>query len=147
MSADAADRGPTTPDPARAPAPLTVTVAATIRNASALRRQFQQWAAPVLPPAAAADLTLAVYEALANVVEHAFVTRRYIGMMRLAASVTAAHVEVVVADDGTWRFPTGDAGNRGRGTRLMHSLVTAVRVETGPAGTTVHLRHRIRPSA
>ena len=51
---------------------LDVTVPATARNATALRGTFRHWVDSILTDDAADDLTLAVYEALANAAEHAF---------------------------------------------------------------------------
>ena len=77
-------------------------------------------------PDAVDDLTLAVYEALANVVDHAYVERRRPGVMRLWAAVSPAagrrprprrhrHRRGRVA-------PRNGPGWRGRGLPLMHTL-------------------------
>lgn len=132
---------PTT-SPGRTADPLDLAAPATTGNATVLRRRFRAWAGAVLPRPLAADLTLAVYEALANAVEHAFVTHEHAGTMRLVASVIDDDVEVVVTDDGRWLAPS-DAGSRGQGTALMHRLTTAVQVGTGAAGTTVRLTQRL----
>jgi len=55
---------------------LDVTVPATARNATALRGTFRHWVDSILTDDAADDLTLAVYEALANAAEHAFTAHR-----------------------------------------------------------------------
>lgn len=148
MSGDAAEHRTVAPGvvgQVPTPAPFTVTMAATARNARTMRHDFQDWITQVLPSAAAVDLTLAVYEALANAVDHAFVDHHDVGTMSLTATVSEKHVEVAVTDDGTWRDPTDALRGRGRGIRLMHYLVSSARISLGSTGTLVRLRQRIPP--
>jgi anti-anti-sigma factor len=66
-------------------------------------------------------------------------------------SVTA-HVDVdgvltvVVRDEGTWRPPDRDPGDRGRGLLIMRQLVDTVMFEEEERGTTVTLSLRLRRS-
>lgn len=117
-------------------------------NASALRRTFRTWLREWADPDTADDLALAVYEALANVVDHAYSTAEHPGEMRLWAAVSpplygGRELVVTVSDDGTWRRSTG-CGWRGRGLPLMHTLARAT-VLSGSRGTTVQLRSRVHP--
>jgi serine/threonine-protein kinase RsbW len=117
-------------------------------NASALRRTFRSWVREWADPDTADDLALAVYEALANVVDHAYSTATHPGEMRLWAAVSpplhgGRDLVVTVSDDGLWRRSTG-CGWRGRGLPLMHTLARAT-VLSGVHGTTVQLRSRVSP--
>lgn len=85
------------------------------------------------------DLGLAVYEALANAVEHAYPPRHPRPMMRLQAQLNHEQVVITVSDQGCWRIP-GNPGYRGRGLTVMRHLVTEVDLDVTARGTTVRLR-------
>jgi anti-sigma regulatory factor (Ser/Thr protein kinase) len=121
---------------------LDVTVPATTQNATALRRSFRRWVGSLIADDAAEDLTLAVYEALTNAAEHAFITHRAPGSIWLRAVVADGHITVTVTDNGSWRRPTNSGGHRGRGLPLIHQLTTEAYVAPSPYGTTVRLRRR-----
>ena len=130
---------------------LARTARATRADASALRRSFRLWLARTADEDTVDDLTLAVYEALANVVDHAYATADSPGPMRLRAAVSEPPdgedelvVTVTVSDDGAWRLAQ-DPGWRGRGISLMRSL-TRASVLSGPNGTTVRMRRRVVPA-
>jgi serine/threonine-protein kinase RsbW len=124
--------------------PLDVIVLATIQNATALRRAFRRWVDSLLADDAAEDLTLAVYEALANAAEHAFTDHRAPGSIRLRAIVAEGQITVTITDNGSWRRPTDSGGYRGRGLPLIHQLTSEAYVIPSPYGTTVRLRHQLR---
>lgn len=90
-------------------------------------------------PADVADVVLAVGEAWANVVEHAYGPGG--GTMEVLAELVGPDLTVTVVDTGTWREPRGV--NRGRGTPMMHALVDDVRILQGPAGTRVVMRRTL----
>jgi anti-sigma regulatory factor (Ser/Thr protein kinase) len=121
--------------------PLDVTTSATVHNATALRRTFRRWVKALFGDDDANDLTLAVYEALANAAEHAFAAHGEPGSMRLRATVADGEITVTITDNGTWRPPPAPTGLRGRGLPLMHRLTTEAHVEPDFQGTTVRLRH------
>ena len=121
--------------------PLDVTTSATVHNATALRRTFRRWVKALVGDDCANDLTLAVYEALANAAEHAFAAQREPGSMRLRATAADGEITVMITDNGTWRPPALPTGRRGRGLPLMHRLTTEAHVEPDLRGTTVRLRH------
>jgi serine/threonine-protein kinase RsbW len=128
---------------------LTLSATATRAEASTIRRGFHEWLADLAEPDAVDDLTLAVYEALANVVDHAYAASLARGEMRLRAAVSPPRVGgrdlvVTISDDGTWR-QAHDPGWRGRGLGLMHTLAQAT-VTSGSGGTTVRLRRRVAPA-
>jgi GAF domain-containing protein/anti-sigma regulatory factor (Ser/Thr protein kinase) len=87
------------------------------------------------------DITVAVQEASANAVEHAYAPGS------AAFEVDARHedgmITVVIQDRGHWRAARG-GDKRGRGLPIMHSLMETVDVHHGEEGTTVMLQRRLR---
>ena len=87
------------------------------------------------------DITVAVQEASANAVEHAYAPGS------AAFEVDARHddgvITVVVHDHGQWREARGGA-QRGRGMPIMRSLMETVEVARDEEGTTVLLRRRLK---
>ena len=85
------------------------------------------------------DITVAVQEAAANAVEHAYAPG-------LAAFSVDAHNEegaiiVTVTDRGRWREARG--AHRGRGLPLMEGLMESVDVKQAAGGTSVILRRTL----
>lgn len=110
-------------------------------NARQLRRRFQRWLRTLGAPIPVVDdLTLAVYEALANAVEHAYEPDHPQPMMRLQARGDDHHVLITISDHGCWRTPPPEPGYRGRGLAMMRSLTTELHVHPTTHGTTVELR-------
>jgi anti-anti-sigma factor len=90
---------------------------------------------------------VAVGEACANAAEHAYRGSEP-GPMTVTAQVDVDGVlTVVVRDEGTWRPPDRDPGDRGRGLLIMRQLVEGVVLEDEEKGTTVTLRLRLRRGA
>jgi serine/threonine-protein kinase RsbW len=140
--------------PRRAPrtavAPLELCALSTTEDAAMMRRRFRSWVGALTDPDTADDLALAVYEALANVVDHAYVERGAPGLMTLWAVVshpllTGRDLVVTVLDEGAWR-PSDGPGWRGRGLPLMRELMHCTAVLSDDSGTTVQLRRRIAPA-
>jgi anti-sigma regulatory factor (Ser/Thr protein kinase) len=96
-----------------------------------------------LDPALAQDVLVAVGEACANAVEHAY--RDSTGATaHLAARLTGAHLVVTVTDRGRWKQPPPDNHVlRGRGMPMMEALTDAVSFRHDATGTTVTLEWRI----
>jgi anti-sigma regulatory factor (Ser/Thr protein kinase) len=86
-----------------------------------------------------AAFAIAVSEACANVVEHAY--GPVDASISLEARLTDEVATVVVRDRGQWRGPS--RGNRGRGIPVMKEFMDDVSIETGERGTTVELRRRL----
>src|SRR3954454_2308986 len=101
-----------------------------------LRRWLAKWHAA---PDETYDITVAVQEASANAIEHAY------GPGGASFAVDADHhdgvITVTVRDRGHWRAPRGT--HRGRGLKMMRALMESVDVEHAEHGTTVVLRRRI----
>jgi anti-sigma regulatory factor (Ser/Thr protein kinase) len=85
------------------------------------------------------DITVAVQEASANAIEHAY------GPGRATFDVEATHeggvITVYVRDRGRWRAPRGT--HRGRGLGMMRALMESVDVQPGEHGTTVVMQRRL----
>jgi serine phosphatase RsbU (regulator of sigma subunit)/anti-sigma regulatory factor (Ser/Thr protein kinase) len=120
---------------------LDLVVPAVPDSLTIVRQEFRHWIATTdATPTDVGDLVVALGEACANAVEHAYgpgdadltVTARVVG---------DATVEVVVSDEGRWRPPRGQ--HRGRGLLLMQELVDDVDIQHDENGTVVTLRRRI----
>ncbi|WP_263994992.1 ATP-binding protein [Mycobacterium yunnanensis] len=122
-----------------------VGVPAQANAATTTRDDFARWLKATfdLDPAKANDLVLAIYEALANVAEYAYLSTPYAGTMDLSAAHDAreAALSVTVADRGRWRTaPSHPADrSRGRGIALMKALSDRASIQTSTTGTTVRL--------
>ncbi|WP_410631105.1 SpoIIE family protein phosphatase [Amycolatopsis sp. cmx-4-83] len=82
------------------------------------------------------DLNLAVGEAVANSVEHAFPGSR--GEATYTVTRTpAGRLDVVVHDNGTWRPEPADNSHRGRGIAIMTALSERFSLDHDDHGTTV----------
>jgi serine/threonine-protein kinase RsbW len=108
-----------------------------------LRRALIAWARRVgLPEDAVDDLALATYEAMANVVDHAYPADP--GVLEIKAVRPDHHITVTIADHGRWRppppGPRDPEGRRGRGLVLIRALADSAEVSPGPRGTTVRMR-------
>jgi serine/threonine-protein kinase RsbW len=135
--------------PRTAVTPLEISAPATTANAAAFRRRFRAWVDVLTDAETADDLSLAVYEALANVVDHAYRERDTPGDMLLSGVASCPlgsgrDLVVTVADGGVWRSGE-DPGWRGRGLPLMRRLTESMSVLSDLRGTTVQLRRRVSP--
>jgi serine/threonine-protein kinase RsbW len=105
----------------------------------ALRHELAAWSGSAgLSPQAAQAIVLASYEAMANVVDHAY--RNGPGSLELrAVRAPDATVAVTVTDFGRWRPLPADPGVRGRGLLLMRRLATRTEIDATDSGTVVSL--------
>jgi serine phosphatase RsbU (regulator of sigma subunit)/anti-sigma regulatory factor (Ser/Thr protein kinase) len=85
------------------------------------------------------DITVAVQEACANAIEHAYAPGP--AAFELDAAYERGVVCVAVRDRGRWRDARG--AHRGRGLPLMEALMERVDVHRGDDGTTVVLRRTL----
>jgi anti-sigma regulatory factor (Ser/Thr protein kinase) len=92
------------------------------------------------------DLMLAVSEAIANVVDHAYPSHDLVGRAHLFAWETIEHgqrrIVMVVTDAGQWKLAPADPGFRGRGLLMMRYCMASVHIEPTPRGTTVIMTSR-----
>ena len=89
---------------------------------------------------ARSGLLLAVGEACANAIEHAYRDGAD-GAVEVDIAETADRTLLVrVSDSGTFREPEDRGDDRGRGTHIMRSLTDDFSRESTPAGTTVRFR-------
>lgn len=120
---------------------LSIDRIATARNVTEMRRAFARWLA--LDVAAGDlfdDIVLVAYEALANVVDHAYAhAPGGPGTVLLTAHRASAELRVTVTDHGSWRAPTGEPF-RNRGLSVLRALSDQVHIDTTAAGTVVILR-------
>ncbi|UJW30421.1 ATP-binding protein [Saccharothrix sp. AJ9571] len=113
-------------------------VAAVAAQASVLREVLAEWLSTLgVSDRLADDIRLAVYEAMANVVEHAYPARED-GTMTLAAHLEPGFLTIVVSDTGHWREgPARPSG--GRGLPMIRAVVPEAAVTSTPTGTTVRM--------
>jgi serine/threonine-protein kinase RsbW/stage II sporulation protein AB (anti-sigma F factor) len=88
--------------------------------------------------APAADVKLAVSEAVTNAVVHAFRDRPP-GTISVKAEVKRDRLLVVVADDGTGMRANPDSAGLGLGISLITSLSGDARFDSSPDGLTVSM--------
>jgi anti-sigma regulatory factor (Ser/Thr protein kinase) len=109
-----------------------------------VRRALRRWLIALGASAEeVAAITLAVGEACANAVEHAYSPTR--ATYAMEAVQDAGGIRVVVRDAGRWRRPRGS--NRGRGLTIMESAMDDVQVDQTAEGTAIVLRKRLAAAA
>ena len=116
---------------------LEFAVDARARSLMTIRRAVSRWLEDLgVPPPIEREVVMAVHEASANVVEHAYGPAG--GTITISAKHEGDQVEVIIRDSGTWRGSS--RGDRGNGLRLMRGLMDEVLVDTSAAGTVTMLR-------
>lgn len=109
-------------------------------SVSQVRRALRRWLAENgASEVAVGDVLVAVGEAVANVVEHAYGPAG--GLIEVTSEIQHDEVVATVRDNGTWRPPRSQG--RGRGMQLMEGLSDEVHVERSPTGTIVTMRRRL----
>ncbi|GAA1311184.1 SpoIIE family protein phosphatase [Saccharothrix xinjiangensis] len=120
----------------RLPAPLHTTLPAQPSSLAVMRREVTAWSSTAgLPADLLDDLQLALGEAAANVVDHAYGQDSGDVEYRLATTPTGVHV--TVRDHGRWRPVPADPGYRGRGMQIIRTLAEQVSFDHGEDGTAV----------
>ncbi|GAA2966406.1 SpoIIE family protein phosphatase [Actinokineospora diospyrosa] len=113
---------------------------AVVAELGPLRAAVDHWAdAAGLPRAVRNDLHLALGEAAANAVEHAYPGDAGTFDVEVSRAPDGAIV-AEVRDRGRWRPEPPDNTHRGRGVDMIHELAEAVSYKRGPTGTTVGFR-------
>ena len=125
--------------------PLQAGPAAVPPSLPGVRRRLGGWLAGLgMGEQDRVGVMVAVGEACANAAEHAYRGQR------ARADVGPRHVDVdgvltvTVRDEGTWRPPDRDPGDRGRGLLIMRQLVDTRDLDERRRGTTVTLGLRLR---
>jgi anti-sigma regulatory factor (Ser/Thr protein kinase) len=120
---------------------LAMTLPAEPEALITARRALRNWLAEVgVDPEALYDITLATGEACTNAIEHAYAPGE--ASFDIEATRGESDVTVIVRDYGTWREPRGQ--NRGRGLKLMETLMDEMTVRREDTGTTVELRRVVK---
>ncbi|WP_409180324.1 ATP-binding protein [Amycolatopsis sp. VS8301801F10] len=101
-----------------------------------LRQKLAQWLGELpLDPSSRFDISLAAYEALANVAAHAYPGGS--GWTRLYADWAGDTVTVAVSDTGCGLDPERKPTSGGRGLPRIDEVTDRMVVDTGEHGTTV----------
>ncbi|TYP90401.1 SpoIIE family protein phosphatase [Blastococcus xanthinilyticus] len=129
---------------ASTPEALRMDLVATPAALPGVRRRLNGWLSALgMGEQDRVGVMVAVGEACANAAEHAYRGAEP-GPMSVSAQVDVDGVlTVTVRDEGTWRPPDRDPGDRGRGLLIMRQLVDGVTLEED-SGTTVTLSFRLR---
>jgi anti-sigma regulatory factor (Ser/Thr protein kinase)/putative methionine-R-sulfoxide reductase with GAF domain len=126
------------------PEKLQLELAADPHVLSGTRRLLRRWLrAHGGDEPALSEIALAVNEACANAIEHAYppgpasfdLTAEAVG------SGGTTEVVVIVRDRGNWRSPRGES--RGRGLTIMHEAMDEVEVKPTAEGTEVVMRRKL----
>lgn len=115
-------------------------------RAAQIRQELADWLHQFfeLDPEKSSDVLLAVYEALANAAEFAYVDAAQPGLMHVRAAYDDVECVLIitVTDEGHWRTKDETINNpaRGRGIPLMHALTDRADIDSTAAGTEVRLQ-------
>ena len=88
-----------------------------------------------------AEMTIAVSEACANAIEHAYAPSP--ATFELHGWARNGEITMTVRDGGRWRAPRGQ--NRGRGLSIIVAAMDDVQIDRTAEGTEVVMRRRIGP--
>jgi anti-sigma regulatory factor (Ser/Thr protein kinase) len=126
--------------------PLRLDLQAVPAALPGVRRRLGEWLTGLgMGEQDRVGVLVAVGEACANAAEHAYRGTEP-GPLSVAADVDVDGVlTVTVTDQGTWRPPDRDPGDRGRGLLIMRQLVDTVLLQE-EHGTTLTLSLRLRRS-
>ncbi|OZC52356.1 anti-sigma regulatory factor [Rhodococcus sp. 14-2483-1-1] len=120
-----------------APLRWSHTAQAEPTTATTLRRRLRGWVLELgVNSALVDDIVLGVYEALANVVEHAYRASPEIGTMTITAAYDHETLTVTVSDTGTWHPPTPTT-TRSHGLQLAAAVSDELSVDHRPGLGTV----------
>ena len=124
------------------PDELRLRLAADANVLSRMRRDLRRWLRKQgANDTEVAEITIAVSEACANAIEHAYSP----SPARFSLEVSAADsvVTIAVIDHGQWRAPRGES--RGRGLTIVDAAMDNVEIITDDRGTVVWMSRRLGP--
>jgi anti-sigma regulatory factor (Ser/Thr protein kinase)/putative methionine-R-sulfoxide reductase with GAF domain len=122
------------------PAELHLRLPAQPNVLAQVRRLLGRWLRERgVAPEVRTEVTIAVSEACANAVEHAYGPGR--GAFELEAHVEHDQLVVVVRDAGKWRPPRGE--HRGRGLKIIEAAMDDLDIKTDALGTQLTMRRRL----
>lgn len=130
------------------PAPLNMTLDATLHAARAVRTRLRQWLAEIGATADdISDVVHAISEFVENSVEHGYATDVSDGVVVEAMLSGDGDLHISVIDRGRWKDHRGGETGRGRGLAMAEALVSEAHVSHGPDGTTARVTHHLsRPA-
>lgn len=122
------------------PAELCLRLPAEPRVLSDVRRALRRWLrAGGADDGETTEVTLAVNEACANAIEHAYSPAA--ATFEVGARASNGDVMISVSDVGQWRSPRGR--NRGRGLTIIDAAMDEVEIRSNAAGTEIVMRRRL----
>ena len=122
------------------PEELHLTVRAEPKNLAQVRRALRRWLHErVADEAAIAEMTIAVSEACANAIEHAYGPSP--ATFEVHGFAHEGEITITVRDDGQWRPPRGQ--NRGRGLSIIVAAMDDVQIERTTEGTEIVMRRHV----
>jgi anti-sigma regulatory factor (Ser/Thr protein kinase)/putative methionine-R-sulfoxide reductase with GAF domain len=123
------------------PAELHLRLPAQPKTLAHVRRVLRRWlVSRGADEADVAEVTIAVSEACANAIEHAYSPAP--AAFALDATGDDGEITVAIRDEGRWRPPRGS--NRGRGLSIMVAAMDDVQIDRTDTGTRVVMRRRLR---
>jgi anti-sigma regulatory factor (Ser/Thr protein kinase) len=124
-------------------APLKIEKTAAAGQLSDIRHRLAAWLrGAAIPEGTIADIVLAVNEAAANSIEHAYRGHKP-AKVRVEGENDGARVHVRIVDKGSWKPAPADPGVRGRGLLLIRAVSDWLEMECTPSGTTVNMSVRL----
>ena len=124
-------------------APLKIEKKAAAGQLSDIRHRLAAWLrGAAIPEGTIADIVLAVNEAAANSIEHAYRGHKP-AKVRVEGENDGARVHVRIIDKGSWKPAPADPGVRGRGLLLIRAVSDWLEMECTPSGTTVNMSFRL----
>ncbi|MCO1654115.1 ATP-binding protein [Pseudonocardia humida] len=134
------------------PVELLVALTAEAASARVVRRRLREWLLRWgWRDDDLDDVILAVDEAVANVVDHAYLGQAVPGTVNVYAWTTTGSqgrlVTVSVTDQGRWRPVPADPGLRGRGLLMMSTCTASLHIEHSAGGTAVTMTSKPLPGS
>lgn len=130
------------------PAPLHMTLDATIHAARTVRSRLRGWLSEVGADADdISDIVHAISEFVENAVEHGYGAEVSDGVVVEASLSHDGNMHAAVIDRGQWKDHREGEQGRGRGLAMAEALVSEALITRTDSGTTARVTHRLsRPA-